>query len=91
VQENEDGFFLRLYQCIYDCQQCMIAQLKSYFSSQRFRLSEFYGGLVYCPARPYINLLCEQQGILNCVLSQVYHLAFEFFLLDEAVYKEKLD
>ena len=92
IKQNEDGLFLSLYKIISECQILVAHHLNAHF--ERMRLAFLHnsgaGSFYRCSPEGYLKMLDDQNQVKSAVLNCVYIVAFEFYPIEERVFREKL-
>ncbi|TNV77864.1 hypothetical protein FGO68_gene8903 [Halteria grandinella] len=93
IRMNEDGFFLSLFQLIYEAQMNMQVSLTKFFWRKREDLLKMnrVTSLDKAPLRALTNLHALQAETLTSMLHVVYLQAFEYLPFDERVYRSMVE
>jgi len=69
----------------------MGAHLESYFWRVRDHAQERWGGYSQMPPLAVVKMQCAQRESVSSILSLMYHLTFEMFPFEEAVFRKQLE
>lgn len=69
----------------------MGAHLTKYFERQRDHTADRWGGYAQMSPATVINLQCAQRGVMDSILSLMYHMAFDVFAFEEVIFRRQLE
>ena len=89
VRANEDGFFLSLFKLISEAQTLAHVQLSKFFHRETLKLILAQGGFSHVSSRTLAKVKSAQAEAIHSILSIIYRQAFEYFNMDESVFREQ--